>query len=266
MWVGYHVGQRAGTRRPANLDLSHQKRDHTMKVGPFAALTVVVISVLGSIGLFNTRASLAAPPTVSTPTTTPVYAPAIAPADFVTAIDNPFFPLRPGTTFVYEGKSEKGNEHNEVYVSHDTKVIAGVTCAVISDTVMVDGQLVEMTLDWYAQDKQGNVWYFGEDTKEYTDGKVVSTAGSWQAGADGAQPGIIMEARPKVGDSYRQEYYKGEAEDMAEVLSLTESVTVPEGSYTNVLKTREWTPRDVVFVSLDWFNVHLQSQLAAGQA
>jgi hypothetical protein len=109
---------------------------------------------------------------------------------------------------------------------------------------MVDGKLEEMTLDWYAQDKQGNVWYFGEDSKEYKDGAVVSTKGTWEAGVDSAQPGIVMKANLIVGDTYRQEYYKGEAEDWATVLSLSESASVPIGSYSDVLMTNEWSALD----------------------
>jgi hypothetical protein len=95
---------------------------------------------------------------------------------------------------------------------------------------------------WYAQDRDGNVWSFGEDTKELEGGKVVKTEGSWEAGKDGALPGIIMEADPQVGDRYRQEYYEGEAEDMAEVLSVDERTTVPHGSFEGVLETKDWTP------------------------
>jgi hypothetical protein len=176
------------------------------------------------------------------------YNPITDPADFVTTIDNQYLPLTPGTTFIYEGETEEGSERNEVYVSHQTKQILGVSCVEVRDMVWLEGDLIEATLDWYAQDKDGNVWYFGEDSKEYQNGEVVSTAGSWQAGVDGAKPGIIMEANPKAGDSYRsgdsyrQEYYKGEAEDMAQILSLGESVTVAYGSFGNCLKTREYTP------------------------
>ena len=172
------------------------------------------------------------------------YAPVIDPANFISQIDNPYMPLLPGTTFISEGKTEKGNEYNEVYVSPETKVILGVTCVVVKDKVMVDGVLEEATLDWYAQDKQGNVWYFGENSKEYQDGQVTSTAGSWEAGVNNALPGIVMQANPTVGETYRQEYYKGEAEDWASVLSLSESVTVPTGSYSNVLMTNEWSGLD----------------------
>ena len=166
------------------------------------------------------------------------YTPHIDPADFTTTIDNEYFPLKPGTTFVYEG----GAERDEITVTSDTKKVMGVECVVVNDKAWENGKLIEQTYDWFAQDKEGNVWYFGEDTKEYENGKVTSTKGSWEAGVDGAKPGIIMQADPKVGDSYRQEYYEGEAEDMAKVLSLNESVTVPYGSFDDVLVTKEWTP------------------------
>jgi len=170
------------------------------------------------------------------------YSVSIDPEDFVQRIDNPYFPLVPGTTFTYEGQTEDGLEHIEDVVTHETKQVMGVICTVVHNTVTLDGELIEETYDWYAQDRQGNVWYFGEDTTEFDGGTPLTTAGSWLAGVDGALPGIIMPADPQVGDIYRQEYYAGEAEDMAEVLSLTESITVPSGSFENVLQTRDWTP------------------------
>jgi len=170
------------------------------------------------------------------------YNPVINPDYFVDVIDNPYFPLTPGTTFVYEGEDEDETVRDEVFVTNETKTVMGVNTIVVRDRVFEDGELAEETFDWYAQDKDGNVWYFGEDSKDYEDGEVVSTAGSWEAGVDGAQPGIIMEGNPQVGDTYRQEYYAGEAEDMAEVLSLNESVTVAYGSFEDCLKTKEWTP------------------------
>jgi hypothetical protein len=166
------------------------------------------------------------------------YAPHINPAEFTTKVDNKYFPLKPGTTFFYDG----GAERDEFAVTHSTKKVMGVECVAVNDKAWENGKLIEQTYDWHAQDKKGNVWYFGEDTKEYKNGKVVSTKGSWEAGVDGAKPGIIMQAHPKVGQSYRQEYYKGEAEDMAKVQSLNESVTVPYGSFDHVLVTKEWTP------------------------
>ena len=171
------------------------------------------------------------------------YAPHIKPADFTTTIDNEYFPLKPGTTFVYGG----GAERDRMTVTHHTKKVMGVECVVVDDRAWEEGKLVEKTYDWYAQDKKGNVWYFGEDTKEYKNGKVVNTKGSWEAGLDGAKPGIMMQADPKVGDVYRQEYYPEEAMDMAKVLSLNASVTVPYGSFDHVLKTKEWTPLQPVF-------------------
>jgi hypothetical protein len=167
------------------------------------------------------------------------YAPHINPADFTTTIDNKYFPLEPGTIFVYEGGAE---QRGEMTVTSDTKKIMGVECVVVDHKEWEAGNLIERTFDWYAQDKKGNVWYFGEDTKEYENGKVVSTKGSWEAGVDGAKPGLIMQADPKVGESYYQEYYPGEAMDRAEVLSLNETVTVPYGTFDHVLDTRESTP------------------------
>jgi hypothetical protein len=127
-------------------------------------------------------------------------------------------------------------------VTSDTKKVMGVECVVVDDRGWENGKLIEQTYDWYAQDKEGNVWYFGEDTKEYENGKVVSTKGSWEGGVDGAKPGIMMQSNPKMGQSYRQEYYVGKAEDMAKVVSLNVSATVPYGSFDHVLVAKEWTP------------------------
>ena len=118
----------------------------------------------------------------------------------------------------------------------------GVSTTVVRDTVTVDGELIEDTYDWYAQDHEGNVWYFGEETAEYEDGEIVSTAGAWEAGVDGALPGIAMEADPTVGDSYRQEYYPGEAEDMAEVVQTGVSGEVAFGAFDDLIVIEEWTP------------------------
>lgn len=169
-----------------------------------------------------------------------LYAPQIDPARFVAQVDNEFFPLVPGTTFLYEQAS--GGERVEIHVTDERREVMGVNCVVVRNREYEDEELVEETLDWYAQDMDGNVWYFGEDTKEFEGGELVSTAGSWEAGVDGALPGIIMKGQPIVGESYRQEYYKGHAEDMGEVLRLGDTVTVPYGSFEDVLVTREWTP------------------------
>jgi hypothetical protein len=169
------------------------------------------------------------------------YQPTIDPAAFVAAVDNPLYPLAPGTKLTYqEGESSVV----EVVVLSETKVILGVTCTTVHDTVTLSGELIEDTYDWYAQDVDGNVWYFGEDTKEYRGGKVVSTEGSWEAGVDGALPGLIIPATPTVGQTFRQEYYACQAEDMGEILALSESVDVAYGSFTGCLKTHDYTPLD----------------------
>jgi hypothetical protein len=167
------------------------------------------------------------------------------PCDFGNeSIDNPYMTLIPGTTFTYESVTEEGTEEDIVVVTNETKEILGVTATVVQDTVSLDGELIEDTFDWFAQDKEGNVWYLGEDTKEYENGEVISTEGSWEAGVDGAEAGIVMLADPQVGDIYRQEWYPGHAEDAAEVVSLSEEVTVPYGTFTNCLQTREFSTID----------------------
>jgi hypothetical protein len=166
------------------------------------------------------------------------------PADFTTKIDNPYWPMQPGSRWVYRETDAQGTKQRVVVtVTRKTKKIAnGVTARVVHDVVTQQGKLVEDTYDWYAQDKAGNVWYLGEATKEYENGKVRTTAGSWEAGVDGAQPGIIMPAKPKAGLSYRQEYYKGEAEDKARIVSLKEQAEVPAGHYKRVVMTRDVNP------------------------
>lgn len=170
------------------------------------------------------------------------YHPHIEPANFRTTIDNPYFPLVPGTTFKLIEKSGKVTSENEITVTPDTKEIMGVTCVVVRDKVTEKGVVKEDTFDWYAQDEQGNVWYFGEDTKEFGSQGQVSTEGSWEAGVDGAQPGIIMKAHPVVGElPYRQEYGKGVAEDMGQIVAIDDSVTVPYGTFTGCVRTKEWS-------------------------
>jgi len=173
-----------------------------------------------------------------------IYNPVIAPANFVASVTNPLLPLVPGTTFVYEAATPEGLQRIEVTVTQETREILGVTCTVVRDTMTLDSALAEDTFDWYAQDNEGNVWYFGEATMVYENCMGVSKEGSWEAGVSGAKPGIVMEASPQVGDSYRQEYSRGVAEDMADVVSLTESVEVPYGSFTNCLKTRDYSALD----------------------
>ncbi len=169
------------------------------------------------------------------------YHPHIDPQDFQVTVDNPYFPLTPGTVFKYSEKTRHGTVEKMVTVTYDTKVILGVPCTVVSDNVTDGVALKEETVDWYAQDKAGNVWYFGEDTKMYDGSGKVNRKGSWEAGVDNAEPGVIMQAHPSVGDPYRQEYRKGEAEDLARVLTIDEGVTVPYGSFAGCVKTTDWT-------------------------
>jgi hypothetical protein len=167
----------------------------------------------------------------------------IDPANFVRRVDNPYFPLAPGTTYRYRGIKDGKRALDVFEVSTRTKTILGVQATVVRDRLYLDGKLEETTLDWYTQDRKGNVWYFGEATKELDrKGRVKNTTGSWQAGTDGAEAGIFMPAHPKVGQSFRQEYYKGQAEDHFKILSLAGSVKVPHVSSHRALKTKEWTP------------------------
>jgi hypothetical protein len=193
-------------------------------------------------GLLATSCSSGSSSSSATEASKHAYAPRMRPADFGGPVDNPYFPLTPGSRWVYEGRKAEGNERTVVEVTRDAKTILGITAVVVHDTVTKDGNVKEDTFDWYAQDRRGNVWYLGEDTKEYENGAVVNTKGSWEAGVNGAQAGIIMQAKPKAGATYRQEYYKGQAEDFATVLGTTKSVKVPAGSYRDVLKTKDFTP------------------------
>jgi hypothetical protein len=206
------------------------------------ALTLLVAGTAAACGGDGSAPSATPAEKPTFPPAVSPYDPQIDPSDFVEGIDNPYMAFEPGTTLVYEGASEDEKETVTVFVTDKTKEILGITATVVRDVVTVEGQIAEKTFDWYAQDRYGNVWYLGEDSKEYEDGKPVSSAGSWEAGVDGAQPGIVMLGDPKVGDRYRQEYYKGEAEDFGQVLTLDESVDVPHGSFDDVLVTKDWTP------------------------
>lgn len=166
------------------------------------------------------------------------YDPVIRPSDFVPAITNRYFPLTPGSTFTYRG----GDALVTVVVTRQTKKILGVTCVVVRDTKTINGKIEEDTLDYFAQDRHGNVWYFGETTAEYKNGSPVSTSGSWIAGKDGAKPGIIMPASAKVGATHRQEFALGEAEDASRIQKRDASVSVPYGTFSNAIKTYDFTP------------------------
>jgi hypothetical protein len=170
------------------------------------------------------------------------YNPVIDPNNFVDDINNPYLTLTPGTTFIYEKHTGSETEIVEVNVTGETKVILGVTCVVVHDTATINGELMEDTIDWYAQDKAGNVWYFGEISEQFEDGDLVSLEGSWKAGVDGAQPGIVMKAHPEMDDLYRQEFALGVAEDMGRVVSLDESASVPYGPFVHCLQTADFSP------------------------
>jgi hypothetical protein len=163
------------------------------------------------------------------------------PANFSADITNPYWPMKPGTRWTYRSVEAGGPPQDIVIVvTTATKKLAnGVTARVVRDTARSKGQIIEDTLDWYAQDAEGNVWYMGEQTAEFEKGKVVSRAGSWEAGKDGAMPGVMLPAQPQVGQKYRQEYKKGEAEDNGEVLATNHLVEVEAGSYERALVTMD---------------------------
>ena len=162
---------------------------------------------------------------------------------FVERVNNPWFPLAPGTVFVYRGVKDGESARDVVRVTARTRLIDGVRCTVVADRLYLSGHLAERTSDWYAQDDRGNVWYFGEETAELDEsGHVKTTEGSWQSGVDGARAGVVIPAHPRVGESFLQEFYKGQAEDHARVLSLSATARVPYTSSKHALLTKEWTP------------------------
>lgn len=172
----------------------------------------------------------------------PDYDPGVTASDFVSGITNPFLPWTPGSSWTYEARHGDETERIDVTVMDNRRMIMGVSATVVRDTVRLNGAVIEDTFDWYAQDKKGNVWYLGEATEEYEDGKVVSTEGSWEWGKNGALPGIVMRASP-VADSkpYFQEFYWDEAVDEAAVIELGRRAVTPLRTYTDTVTTREWT-------------------------
>jgi hypothetical protein len=167
--------------------------------------------------------------------------PALDPADFVAVIDNPYFPLPVGRTLVYEGIKDGQSQIDTVTVTSQTRVILGITATAVSDISTHEGAVLEKTTDWYAQDRQGTVWYLGEDTTAFLPNGKTDTSGSWLAGVHGAEPGIVMEANPQIPDAYRQEFLAGSAEDTAWVVLVGGTVTVPYGKVRNTLTTLEAT-------------------------
>jgi hypothetical protein len=180
--------------------------------------------------------------------------PPFDPSNFVDRVDNPYFPLTPGSVWHYRGSKDGKRSLDVVKVTNRTKRIAGVKATVASDRLYLNGKLEERTSDWYAQDKAGNVWYLGEDTAELdSNGKVKSTEGTWETGVNGATPGIIMPAHPRVGQSGLQEFYKGHAEDHFKVLTTHARVSSPFVSSTRGLRIKEWTPLEPGVVSVKYY-------------
>jgi hypothetical protein len=178
----------------------------------------------------------------------------IDPAKFTTTIDNPYFPMTPGDVWTYRETDDAGKSATvTVTVTDKTKVIDGVTTREVHDVLTDAGTLAEDTLDWYAQDDDGNIWYFGEATTEYGSDGEASTEGSWQAGIDGGQPGIVVLADPEPGQEYREEYLADHAEDNARVLSIDEMAEVPFGRFDDLLMTRNTTPIEPDVLEYKWY-------------
>jgi hypothetical protein len=202
------------------------------KRSQFIALGGLLAACVGAYGLWTQRTAAVA-----------AYNPVVNPSDFVSQVDNKYFALKPGTTFTYQNKS--GTERIEITVTNEKKKVIGVETTVVRAKEWKNGALFEETYDWYAQDKAGNVWYFGEAVDFYKNGKVVNHRGSWEAGVRGAKPGIVMKKEPKVGDQYRQEYFKGVAEDMGTVVATNKKVTVPFGTFENCLQIKDSSFLDI---------------------
>jgi hypothetical protein len=194
----------------------------------FLAAIAVALAALHAIPPYWAQSSIAAENN-----------PAINPADFVGEISNKYFALKPGKKFSY--RNPAGTERTEIVVTRETKKVMGVTTVVVRVTEWKNGILKEDARDWYAQDKAGNVWYFGETVDNYLNGKLVNHAGSWEAGIGGAKPGIVMLARPNVGETYRRKYIQRQAEDMSTVVALDKKVTTPAGAFDNCLQIKDWS-------------------------
>jgi hypothetical protein len=214
---------------------------HFSPLRPASALVVALAAAL-AVGAGSAAAAPIQPPrwVLHGP-----YSPSIDPANFVRRIDNRYFPLKPGTRFHYEGFKGKTPQRDNMVVTHRKKMILGIRSTVVRDTVSQHGKPIERTFDWYAQDKHGNVWYMGENSLELHHGRFVRASDSWKSGVDGAKPGIIMEAHPRHGDTYRQEFFPpGGALDQAHVRGHRGSLTVPDGTFGKPLVTVEWSPME----------------------
>jgi hypothetical protein len=208
--------------------------------------TIAVLAAASLVAAAGCGSTTKTPAPVAVKTATapsrPAYDPKIDPSRFSAHITNAYLPWKPGTTWEYTGTKDGQPQRVVVTVTKERKTIMGVPCVVVRDLVTVNHTLNEKTVDWYAQDRAGNVWYFGEDTAEYVNGVVTSTAGTWEAGVDNAKPGIVMNARPQRGGFYRQEYRPGVAEDQARILSVSTRERVPAGAFTGVVLTRDIDP------------------------
>jgi hypothetical protein len=235
---------------PPSSPRSNTRLGAALRAGGALGLAAALATATVSCGDDDAATTAGGPAETTETTVAPVidpgdgghYDPDIDPAAFVDGVDNPHMPLVPGSRWVYDGIEDGESEHIEVVVTDERREVMGISAVVVRDTVSTGGEVIEDTYDWFAQDRDGNVWYLGEETMEYEDGKPVSDAGSWEAGVDGALPGIVMPANPAVGDAYRQEYYEGEAEDMGEVVELGAEESVPYGSFDDLLVTKDWNP------------------------
>jgi hypothetical protein len=211
-------------------------------IGPLGSRAAAT-AALALLGVGGAAAGSTSPPPGALAPIHGAYAPKIDPANFVATIDNRYLPYKPGARFHFEGVRGRTRQSDNQVVLHRIKRVLSVRCTIVRDTVSEHGQAIERTDDWYAQDKQGNVWYMGEDSFELKNGRFVKAGDSWESGVNGAKPGIIMPAHPRPGDAYRQEYYPaGKALDEARVLRLRGTQTVPYGTFKRLLVTSERSP------------------------
>jgi hypothetical protein len=208
--------------------MSQRRRIGTAVLAALAAVTGLVLIATG--GGVRPAAAATAPRRAG-----------VDPANFVRTITNPYLPYRPGSVWVYTGVKDGQTQRDVVRVTHRTRMIMGVKATTVLDVATHGGKVLEQTTDWYAQDKPGNVWYFGEATKARNPDGTFDTSGSWLTGVHGARPGIMMTAHPAVGDAHRQEFWRGHAEDQYWLVELGASVTVPAGSYSHAARTIEWS-------------------------
>lgn len=207
-------------------------------------VAVVVLAVIGKAVWWTKHRPTTTNQANSTPTVASIYDPQIIPTEFSASITNPMFSLPVGRKLTFQAETEDGTEKIEIEIESGTKVIMGVTTTIYRDRVYIDGQLVEDTRDYLAQHQNGDVWYFGEEVDNYEDGTLVDHAGSFIAGVNGAQPGIWIKGTHVPGDSYRQEYAPGEAEDMRDVVAVDLTLTTKRGTYRGCVQMYDWTPLD----------------------